>query len=210
MAKKSKRRRSRRRLGSSRHRNPRRSNPFGFSGRRSRRSYSRRRRNPGGMGSVREISGLLLWGTAGAIGSLSLPGMVASQYNNGAIGYVLNAATAYVGGSLVGKFAGPQAGAHFLAGGIIATGLRIFNNFFGSSFPIGLSGDMGYYIENSFPLPTAGQGPYLLNPGYSGSPMASVQAPAAALPAAAVAAVASTGATDGTDTPSRWNSRWAA
>jgi len=205
VAKKSKRRSSSKR----RHRNPRRAaNTFAGTRRRNR-SFRRRRRNPGGMGSVREISGLLLWGTAGAIGSLSLPGMVASQYNTGAIGYVLNAATAYVGGSLVGKFAGPQAGAHFLAGGIIATGLRIFNNFFGSSFPIGLSGDgMGYYIENSFPLPTSGQGPYLLNPGYSGSPMASVQAPA--LAAAAVAPVAATGATDGSDTPSRWNSRWAA
>lgn len=187
VARKTKRRR---RLGNSSHRRSRRSNPhFGFGRTHRRASHRRRRRNPGTGGSIRDIGGLLMWGTFGAVGSLSLPGVVASQYNTGMIGYALNGATAWLGGMLIGKFAGPQAGSHFMAGGLIATGLRIFNNFFGSSFPIGLSGDgMGYYIENSFPLPTSGQGPYLLNPGYGGSPMQSVQATspqAVALPAAA-------------------------
>ena len=172
----------------------------------------RRRRNPGGFGgTVNQIGGLLLWGTGGAVASLALPGLVASQYNTGITGYALNGATAWLGGMLVGKFGGQEAGAHFLAGGLIATGLRIFNNLFGSSFPIGLSGDMGYYIENSFPVPTAGTGPYLLNAGYSGSPMASVVggSQVAALPAA-VPAMPGTASGGSTDTPARWGDRWAA
>lgn len=178
-----------------------------MSGRRSTRGYRRRRRNPS-FGSVRDISGLLLWGTGGAVASLAAPGLIVPNMNNGAMGYVLNGATAFIGGSLVGKFANPQAGAHFLAGGLIATGLRIFNNFFGQSFPIGLSGDMGYYVENGFPIPTAGQGPYMLNAGYGASqPMASIQAPAPALPAAAAAAVA---AAPAADDPGRWSNRWGA
>jgi len=196
VARKAKRRH--RRLGNSHRR--RHHNPFGF-GRRHHRTH-RRRRNPGGFsGEIRNIGGMLLWGTGGAVASLALPGMVASSFNSGWTGYALNGLTAWVGGMLVGKFAGPLAGAHFLAGGIIATGLRIFNNFFGSSFPIGLSG-MGYYVQNNFPLPTAGTGPYLLNSGYESSvPVPSV---GAAVPATPVAAASATGA----DEPARWASRW--
>lgn len=203
----------RRRVGNSRRRNSRRSNPFGVGRVKHRTSFRRRRRNPGGMGgTIRDISGLLLWGTGGAVSSLALPGLVASGMNSGITGYAMNGATAWLGGMLIGKFVGQQAGTHFMAGGLIATGLRIFNNFFGSSFPIGLSGDMGYYIENSFPLPTSGQGPYLLNPGYSGSPMPSVQAGGqVALPAGTVVTGAPGAASGGAaDTPARWADRWAA
>jgi len=72
---------------------------------------------------------------------------------------------------------------------------------------------MGYYIENSFPLPTSGNGPYLLNSGYSGSPMASgnVGGGQMALPAAgAVAATAGAASGGSADTPARWADRWAA
>lgn len=202
--------RRRRRIGNSSHRR-RRSNP-GFSLGRVKRRNPRRRRNPGGVGgTIRDISGLLLWGTGGAVSALAVPGLVASSMNSGITGYAMNGATAWLGGMLIGKFAGPQAGAHFLAGGLIATGLRIFNNFFGSSFPIGLSGDMGYYIENSFPLPTSGSGPYLLNNGYNGSPMASGGGGQMALPVAATAAAATGVASGGSaDTPARWADRWAA
>lgn len=203
MAKKGKRRR---RIGGSRRRH-RRSNPmFGF-GRVRHRHHRRRRRNPGGFGgNIRGVGSLIVWGGAGAVASRVLPRMVVPSMDNGWTGYALNGATAFVGGMLVGKFAGPDAGQKFTAGGIISVVLRVVSDYFGSSLT-GLNG-LEYYIENNYPLPTAGTGPYLLNPGYSGSPMLSMPAasPAAALPAAAPAALPG----QASDDPSRWSSRWAA
>jgi len=203
VAKHRKRRSSgRRRIGGTRRR--RHSNPgFGFG--HVKRHRSRRRRNPGGFGGfgVRDLTGTILWGTAGALAARVLPSTFLGNKNTGILGYGANAATAVVGGMLVGKFMRPQAGQEFTAGGLIALGLRLFEDWMGGGSQ--MNGDLGYYIENSFPLPTSGQGPYLLNAGYSGSPMASVQAqPQVALPAAAAVAA------QGGDEPSRWNSRWAA
>lgn len=203
MASKKRSSRRRRRLGASR-RN-RRGNPFGFSGRV--RHHRRRRRNPGMGGfGVRDLTGTILWGTAGALAARVVPSTFLGNKNSGILGYGANAATAIVGGMLVGKFLRPQAGQEFTAGGLIALGLRLFEDWMGGGSQ--LNGDLGYYIENSFPLPTVGNGPYLLNAGYNGQPMASVAggAPAvAALPAAA----ASAGAGAASDEPNRW-SKWAA
>lgn len=193
-----------RRRGSSSHRRHRRSNPFGFGGRVKRRS-GRRRRNPGFGGfGVRDLTGTILWGTAGALSARVLPSTFLGAKNTGILGYGANAAVAILGGSLVGKFLRPAAGQEFTAGGLIALGLRLFEDWMGGGSQ--MNGDLGYYIENSFPLPTSSNGPYLLNAGYNGSPMASVQAAAqvAALPAGA--AVPAAGASD---EPSRW-SKWAA
>lgn len=201
---------TKRRSNSHRRRRNRRHNPFGFGGHvRRQRRFHRRRRNPLGGFSVRDLGGQLLWGTAGGVASLTLPGLVASTYNTGFTGYLLNGAAAWLGSMVIGKMAGPKAGSDFFVGGIVATGLRIFNNYFGSSFPVGLNG-MGFYLQNSFPLPTAGSGQFLLNPGYEASvPMASVAAQGA-LPAAAVAAAGAGAATvSSSDEPSRW-SKWAA
>lgn len=198
------RKRRSRRVGSSR-RSHRRSNPFGFGGGRVKRHRSRRRRNPGMGGfGVRDLTGTILWGTAGALAARVVPSTFLGAKNTGILGYGANAVTAIAGGMLVGKFMRPQAGQEFTAGGLIALGLRLFEDWMGGGSQ--LNGDLGYYIENSFPLPTSGQGPYLLNAGYNGSPMQSVQAPAqvAALPAAVSA---STGGA--ADEPSRW-SKWAA
>jgi hypothetical protein len=196
VAKKKKSRR--RRIGSSRHR--RSGNPhFGF-GRVKHRS--RRRRNPGFGGfGVRDLTGTILWGTAGALSARVIPSTFLGAKNTGILGYGANGATAVIGGMLVGKFLNPRAGQEFTAGGLIALGLRLFEDWMGGGSQ--LNGDLGYYIENSFPLPTVGQGPYLLNAGYNGSPMASVQAPAqvAALPAAAAAAAPQ-------DVPDRWGMKW--
>jgi hypothetical protein len=192
----------RRRVGNShRSRSHRRSNPFGFGGGRVKRHRSRRRRNPGMGGfGVRDLTGTILWGTAGALSARVIPSTFLGTKNTGILGYGANGATAVIGGMLVGKFLNPRAGQEFTAGGLIALGLRLFEDWMGGGSQ--LNGDLGFYIENSFPLPTSGSGPYLLNAGYNGSPMASVQAPAqVALPAAA-AAVAADG---GSDTPSRWN-----
>jgi hypothetical protein len=202
VAKSKKRRSSRRRIGGSSRR--RSSNPFGFGGGRVKRHRSsRRRRNPGFGGfGVRDLTGTILWGTAGALAARVVPSTFLGNKNTGFLGYGANGATAVIGGMLVGKFLNPRAGQEFTAGGLIALGLRLFEDWMGG----GSSSDMGFYIENSFPVPTAGQGPYLLNSGYNGSPMASIQAsqPAAALPAAAMAAAASGSG----DEPNRW-SKWA-
>lgn len=209
MAKKTKSR-SRRRYGNSRRRR-RYSNPFPFARERKNRRY-RRRSNPMGF-TVRDMGSQLLWGTVGGVATLAVPGLVAATYNTGWTGYLLNGATAWAGSMLLGKMAGPKAGQDFLVGGIVATGLRIFNNFFGSSFPIGLSG-LGFYMQNSFPLPTTGSGPFLLNPGYEGGqPMMSIGSgptPAAVAAAAAAQAAAANGTGSGSDTSGKWGDKWAA
>lgn len=204
MAKKRNGTRRRRRIGNSTHR--RRSNPgYGFG--RVKRRNPRRRRNPGPGGfGVKDLTGTILWGTAGALATRVLPSTFLGTKNTGILGYGANAATAIAGGMLIGKFMRPQAGQEFTAGGLIALGLRLFEDWMGGGTQ--MNGDLGYYIENSFPLPTSGAGPYLLNNGYNGSPMSSVQAPASmALPAAVAAASASSGS--GADEPNRW-SKWAA
>lgn len=199
-------RKRRTRKGSSSHRSRRRSNPgFGF-GRVKHRN--RRRRNPGVGGfGVRDLTGTILWGTAGALATRVVPSTFLGTKNTGILGYGANAVTAIAGGMLVGKFLRPQAGQEFTAGGLIALGLRLFEDWMSGGSQ--LNGDLGFYIENSFPLPTSGQGPYLLNAGYNGSPMASVQAQpqVAALSAAAVSAASAPGGS--ADEPSRW-SKWAA
>lgn len=202
MARHTKRRRHR---NSHRRRAARRHNPFGFGGRVRHRRRSRRHNPIGGM-NFRDLGGQLLWGTAGGVATLTVPGLVASSYNSGFTGYLLNGATAWVGSMLISKMAGPKAGSDFFVGGLVATGLRIFNNYFGSTFPVGLGG-MGFYLQNSFPLPTAGSGPLLLNAGYEASmPMPSI---GAAAPAAAAAAATAALPGAGGDEPARWN-KWAA
>lgn len=178
-----------------------------MSGRHQKRRSHRRRSNPMGF-NVRDIGTQLLWGTAGGVAALSVPGLVASSYNTGWTGYLLNGASAWAGSMLVGKVAGPKAGQDFFVGGLVATGLRIFNNFFGSSFPVGLSG-LGFYIPNNFPLPTTGSGPFLLNSGYEGgNPMPSVQIGGGSGSSVALASVPPAGV-QSSDEPSRW-SKWAA
>lgn len=208
VAKSRKRRSSGRRRGSSSHR--RRSNPFGFGGAKHRRHRShRRRRNPGfgGFGVV-DLGGTILWGTAGALAARVLPSTFLGAKNTGILGYGANGATAVIGGMLVGKFVNARAGQEFTAGGLIAVGLRLFEDWMSGGAATQVSGDLGFYIENSFPVPTTGAGPFLLNSGYNGSPMPSVQAasPMAALPAASPAQ-AGGGAV--ADEPNRW-SKWAA
>lgn len=204
-------RRSRRRSNS--HRRHRRGNPFGFSmsGRHHKRR-SRRRRNPvfgGGRQYVSDLGGTILWGTAGALAARVVPSTFLAAKNTGILGYAANGGTALIGGYLVGKFVGPQAGREFTAGGLIALGLRLFEDWMSGGTATQVSGDLGFYIENSFPLPTSGSGPFLLNSGYSGSPMASVQSGAPALPVASPAPLPSGNAGAVADEPNRW-SKWAA
>jgi len=218
MAKHSRRRKRSYRASNRRRYHARNRNPF-FGKRR----HYHRRRNPGMGGTISEITGLILWGTGGAIVSRALPQLVLQANNTGFVGYFANLLVAVLGGGLVGRFAKGNSGSRFTAGGVIATGLRIFSDYFGSQAQqFGLSGDLdfdlGYYVPNSFPLPTTGAGPWLLNPGQSGYPMAAGGVPgspaAAAIQAAAGAGGAGTTVTvapsGSVDEPQRWASRWAA
>jgi hypothetical protein len=180
-----------------------------MSGRHSKRR-GRRRRNPfgGGVG-VRDLGGTILWGTAGALAARVLPSTFLGSKNSGILGYGANGATAIIGGMLVGKFVSPNAGKEFTAGGLIALGLRLFEDWMSGGAATQVSGDLGFYIQNDFPVPTTGSGPFLLNQGYlNSSPMPSVPvaAPAAAL---SVASPAPGGGGAVADEPNRW-SKWAA
>lgn len=215
----SKKRRSRRRR--SYRRRSRSRNPFrGYAMAPRRKSY-RRRRNPAVAATVRELGGLILWGTTGAVAARVLPQMFLKGSNSGVMGYLANVGVTLIGGSLIGRFAGASAGAKFTAGGAIATGLRIFTDVFGAkALDYGLSGDLdfdlGFYLPNQFPLPTTGTGPYLLQPGMFGSPMAAGGMPGLS-PIAQItpAPGALTPSAPGNpavvpDEPGRWGSRWAA
>jgi hypothetical protein len=173
-----------------------------------RRSQRRRNPSPGGFG-VRDLGGTILWGTAGALAARVLPSTFLGTKNTGIMGYAANAVTAIAGGMLVGKFLRPQAGQEFTAGGLIALGLRLFEDWMSGGSATQVSGDLGFYIQNDFPLPTTGTGPFLLNQGYLNSnPMPSVPIAAPAL-MAAVASQAPGGGGAVSDEPNRW-SKWAA
>lgn len=110
------------------------------------RSFRRRHRNPLGVGRDE----LMLAGSAvvGGIGALALPAIVLPGSNTGAMGYAMNAAAALVlkyAGNMISKSVGDG----FLVGGLVATGLRIAKDNFGSSIP-----GLGAYWPSYFPVPT--------------------------------------------------------
>jgi hypothetical protein len=176
-----------------------------------------------------ELVPLTAWAVGGMAGARILPQMIAPTYNTGYLGYGLNIAATLGLSWLGGKFAGTRAAQGLLVGGFVGTAARILADWLGASNPIGgaLSGDldfdMGFYIPNSFPLPTTGSGPFLLQPGMTGSPSYSGGI-AAALPAAVAAQTASSpqgSAANPTaaqindsmsahSTPRAWSTPWAA
>lgn len=190
-----------------------------------------RRHNPFLSVPLGELVTLTGWAVAGMAGTRILPQMVLPSYNSGITGYGLNAATAIGLSWLGGKFAGARAAQGLLIGGMVGLATRILTDMLGSSQAgaWGLSGDLdfdlGFYIPNTFAVPTTGSGPYLLNPGVVGSPMNAGGVAAAIAPASAGGTAAATGGgvtaaqlaamTQGpsgnsnTD-PSAWRSNWAA
>lgn len=172
-----------------------------------------------------ELVPLTAWAVAGMAGTRILPQMLAPQYNSGLGGYGLNFVTAVALSWLGGKFAGSRASQGLLVGGMVGLAARILSDTLGGSSALGgalagdLDFDLGFYIQNSFPLPTTGSGPYLLQPGISASPSvagglpampsaATVAANAAGQPSAAQLAAATSAGTH--DTPRAWSSPWAA
>jgi hypothetical protein len=225
-------RRRRRRVARSSHRRRRnglftrrrrRSNPVMYTRRRS----NRRRHNPLLSVPMSELVPLTAWAVAGMAGTRIIPQMAAPQYNTGLGGYGLNFVTAVGLSWLGGKFAGARASQGLLVGGMVGLAARILSDTLGGSSELGgaLSGDLdfdlGFYIQNSFPLPTTGSGPFLLQPGVNSRPTvsgvasmppvqsaASAAANAAGQPSAAQLAAATHAG--GHDTPRAWASPWAA
>lgn len=174
-----------------------------------------------------ELVPLTAWAVAGMAGTRILPQMLAPQYNTGLGGYGLNFVTAVGLSWLGGKFAGARASQGLLVGGMVGLAARILADTLGGSSALGgalagdLDFDMGFYIQNTFPLPTTGSGPYLLQPGVNSSPSvsglstmpvvpsaAAGAANAAGQPSAAQLAAATSAGTH--DTPRAWSSPWAA
>lgn len=158
-------------------------------------------------------------GVANGIITRSIPQLVLGANNTGVVGYGANAASAVAGAWAIKALFGARAGTGAIIGGFTALAQRIMQDLVGQKLgDLGLSGDLdfdlGFYIGNNFPLPTAGSGQFLLNPGYSGGPMPSVSVggPAlvsAALPAGAAAATADAASGGGHAGVDRWGSRWA-
>lgn len=111
------------------------------------RSRRRHHRNPLGVG--RDELMLAASGVAGGVAALALPAIVLPGSNNGAMGYAMNVAAAFAlkfaGNALVGK----NVGDGFFVGGLVATGLRIVKDNFGSSIP-----GLGAYWQSYFAVPT--------------------------------------------------------
>jgi len=219
----------------------RRRNPsFHFGRRRNRVVYVHRRRhhrrhNPMLSIPLTELVALTGWAVAGMAGTRIIPQMVLPSYNTGIAGYGLNFATA-VGLSWLGsKFGGSRAGQGLLIGGMVGLATRVLTDMLGSTQAgaWGLSGDLdfdlGFYIPNTFAVPTTGQGPFLLNPGVVGAPMQAGGVPSPMTPAIAPASAGGTAAATGggvtaaqlasatyapsgnlPNDPSAWRSNWAA
>lgn len=177
----------------------------------------RHRRNPIISMPAGDLLEMTAYGLAGFIGARAIPQALLGASNAGIMGYGANGVATVALSWLLGKVS-PKAGSGALIGGSIATVARILSDMLGQQAFGGALGDLqydlGFYINNTFPVPTTGQGPYLLNPGVTGQPTANggVQAPIVITPASssptAQAAAAATGGDNGGG--GRWANRWAA
>jgi hypothetical protein len=193
---------------------------------------NRRRRNPGTMKEL--TSGSLIpgiaGGAAGFFGSRFIPQNLPmlSSYNNGIMGYGLNALTGLGISWALGKFWNRAAGMGALIGTGVAVIARIVVD--QSAAPssaqapaaqaAAMSGlgsdmdfDMGYYVSDGFPFPQGSAGgPY---PQFAGTPWAgappqlatSASAVRAGVMAAAAAFPAASNPNAGTT--ERWSNNWA-
>lgn len=111
----------------------RRSNP-GFS---SHRRHSFRRRNPAVLGlGLMELIKLGAGAAAGGFGARAIPQAVLGSSNSGWMGYASNIVATFGLGWLANKFAGRDAALGVLAGGLSATGMRIWGDYAAPSAPV--------------------------------------------------------------------------
>jgi hypothetical protein len=194
-----------------------------------------RRHNPLLSVPMNELIALTGWAVVGMAGTRVIPQMVLPSYNSGIAGYGLNFATALGLSWIGGKFGGSRAAQGILIGGMVGLATRVLTDMLGSTQAgaWGLSGDLdfdlGFYVPNTFAVPTTGQGPFLLNPGVVGSPMQAGGVPAPMTPAIAPASAGGAAAATGggvtaaqlaaatyspsgnlPNDPGAWRSNWAA
>ena len=176
--------------------------------------HRRHHRNPILAMSTSELLKSLAFAAGGNIVTDMVP--AALGFGSGVAGYAAGAATAVLASWLAGKFAGSTAGTSALIGGGLAVLRKVMNDFFPNTFlSTGMSGDLAFYVNNGFPLPTTGSGPYLLNPGFTGStPQMNGGMPVAVAPAVASngqpIAAALPAPAGGGNGPWRGEQRWAA
>lgn len=129
--KRSHRRSTRRRKGAvARMSNPRRH-------RRNPRHSFRRRRNPAVLGmGLTELIKLGAGAAAGGFGARAIPQAILGASNAGWMGYVANLVSTFGLGWIAGKFAGRDAQLGVLAGGLSATGMRIWGDYMAPTAPV--------------------------------------------------------------------------
>jgi len=108
--------------------------------------------------------------TAGILGTVTLPQLVLGANNIGTTALMAEAAVA-LGLGLLSNRVSKKFGEQVMVGGFAAMLANAGSQMLGIA-PTPTSGTLGFYIDNSFPLPTSGRGPYLLNDGSSASPSA--------------------------------------
>jgi hypothetical protein len=153
----------------------------------------------------------VLGAAVNGVATRAIPQMILKDKNVGIVGYLANG-IAGLGGAWVLSKVSPGMKEGALIGAGVALVQRIVSDFGGGKFfDGGMSGDLdfdlGFYVGNNFPLPTAGVGPWLLNPGISSQPMQ-----AGGVPGMAVAPIVAAGTQAGqpADEPGRWSPRWTA
>lgn len=112
----------------------------------------RRRKNPAIGKSIGSAVGV----AAGILATEFIPGML------GLSGPLPVAAVGLATG-LAARAINPNFGNDVLIGGIAIAVVSFLKT------QLNLGTGLSFYINNGFPLPTTGSGPYLLNAGYSGS-----------------------------------------
>jgi hypothetical protein len=182
--------------------------------------FHRRRRNPEGIST-----GNLIPVGAGTVGGYFaariLPASIGAlaQYNTGLTGFLLNGATGFGLYMLVRRW-NAQAAKGVLLGTGLAIAVRAYETYMVPSTPAAtvtaapaaMSGDLGYYISEGFPVRNAmSAGPYH---GFFGTPrgggpyMATGASAVAAGQAAAQAALPPAGGSSAMSGPGRWDSVW--
>lgn len=100
--------------------------------------------------------------TTGILGTVAIPQLVLGANNVGTTALLAEAAVALALGFVSARI-GKKFGEQVMVGGFAAMLANAGSQMLGIA-PTSPSG-LGFYIDNSFPLPTAGRGPYLLNDG---------------------------------------------
>jgi hypothetical protein len=98
------------------------------------RHHRRRRNNPNIIGTVKGAVMNGIYAIAGGVMTRSLPQAVLGDKNTGIMGYAANFIAAFGGGALIGRVAGPQAGAMWAIGGSVMIVGRAFEDFVGRQF----------------------------------------------------------------------------